>query len=245
MPPSERDGWRFGTRLVHTGAHEQAPRATPTSPPIYTTSTYLHPSAQELDQAFDEGGLTYSRYGNPTVNGFEAVVAAAENGRGAVAFASGMAALHAAVLAAGTPRGSTQPELRRILAAQDLYGSTRVLLHDFFGAQGVAVDFCDMCDLEAVECSLRTAPAAVVLLEPLSNPLLKVADVAAIADLAHAAGARLIVDNTIPSPVLLRPIELGADLVVHSATKYLGGHGDALGGVVVAARQLPLDSLRH
>ena len=245
MRSSGREKWRFGTRLVHTGVHEQAPRARPTSPPIYTTSTYLHASAEELDRAFDEGDLVYSRYGNPTVNGFEAVVAAAENGRGAVGFASGMAALHTAILAAGTPRGSTQPELRRILGAQDVYGTTRVLLHDFFGAQGVAVDFCDMCDLEAVERQVRSAPPDVILLEPLSNPLLKVADVEAIANLARECGARLIVDNTFPTPVLLRPIELGADLVVHSATKYLGGHGDALGGVAVAARQLPLDSLRR
>ena len=243
MPSSGRDGWRFGTRLVHTGAHEEAPRATPTSPPIYASSTYLHPSSEDLDRAFDEGGLVYSRYGNPTVGGFEAAVAAAENGRGAVSFASGMAALHTAVLAAGTPRGSDQPAMRRILAARDLYGSTRTLLHDFFGAQGIAVDFCDMCDLDCVRDTMRAAPPDVVLLEPISNPLLRVVDVAAVADLTNEAGARLVVDNTLPSPVLLRPIDLGADLVVHSATKYLGGHGDALGGVVVAAKQLPLDSL--
>jgi cystathionine gamma-synthase/methionine-gamma-lyase len=243
MPSSRRNGWGFGTRLVHTGAHQAAPAATPTSPPIYASSTYLHPSAEELDRAFDDGGLVYSRFGNPTVNGLEASVAAAENGRGAVAFASGMAALHAAVLAAGTPRGSTQPALRRILGARDLYGATRTLLHDFFGAQGVAVEFCDMSDLDCVEEAIRRAPPDVALLEPISNPTLKVADVAAIAELTRAAGGRLVVDNTIPSPVLLRPIDLGADLVVHSATKYIGGHGDALGGVVVAAKQLPLDSL--
>ncbi len=243
MTESGRDGWRFGTRLVHTGAHEPAPRATPTSTPIYASSTYLHPSAEALDRAFDEGGLVYSRFGNPTVNGLEAAVANAEGGRGAVAFASGMAALHAAVLAAGTPRGSTQPAMRRILGARDLYGASRTLLHDFFGAQGIAVDFCDMCDLDCVRQTIHDAPPDVVVLEPISNPLLRVIDVAAIADLAHDAGARLVVDNTFPTPVLLRPIELGADIVVHSATKYLGGHGDALGGLAVAAKQLPLDSL--
>ncbi len=100
-----------------------------------------------------------------------------------------------------------------------------------------------MSDLDAVEQALGQAPTDVVLLEPISNPLLKVADVEAIARLSREVGARLVIDNTVPTPVLLRPIDLGADLVVHSATKYLGGHGDALGGVVVAARQLPLDSL--
>ena len=235
--------WRFGTRLVHTGAHEPAPQATPTIPPLYMSATYLHPSAEELDQAFATGDLVYSRHGNPTVRALEAAVTVAEGGCGAVAFASGMAALHAAILAAGTPRGATQPALGRILGAQDLYGASRTLILDFFGGQGVAVDFCDMSDLAAVEDHLRSAPPDVIVLEPISNPLLKVADVGAITGLARDAGARLVVDNTIPTPYLLRPIELGADLVVHSATKYLGGHGDALAGVVVAAKQLPLDSL--
>jgi cystathionine gamma-synthase/methionine-gamma-lyase len=235
--------WGFGTRLVHTGAHQPAPQATPTIPPLYMSSTYIHGSAEELDQAFATNDLVYSRHGNPTVRALEAAVTAAEGGRGSVAFASGMAALHAAILAAGTPRGATQPALGRILGAQDLYGASRTLILDFFGGQGVAVDFCDMCDLAAVEAHLRAAPPDVVVLEPISNPLLKVADVSAITQLAHDVGARLVVDNTIPSPYLLRPIEHGADLVVHSATKYLGGHGDALAGVVVAARQLPLDSL--
>lgn len=243
MPTSRDEGWQFGTRLVHAVAPEAVPGARPTVPPIYTSSTYIHPSSEALDQAFDEGGLVYSRFGNPTVGALETMVSAAENGRGAVAFASGMAALHAAILAAGTPRGSTQPAFRRIVGAQDMFGSTRTLLQDFFGAQGVDVQFCDMSDLDAVEQALSSSPTDVVLLEPISNPLLKVADIEAIARLSKEAGARLVVDNTLPTPVLLRPLDLGADLVVHSATKYLGGHGDALGGVVVAARQLPLDSL--
>jgi cystathionine gamma-synthase/methionine-gamma-lyase len=102
-----------------------------------------------------------------------------------------------------------------------------------------------MTDLPGLSACMKAAPPDVVVLEPISNPLLKVLDVEKIAKLAHEVGARLVVDNTIPTPVLLRPIELGADLVVHSATKYLGGHGDALGGVVVAAKQLPLDSLQR
>lgn len=244
MSPSERKRWRFGTNLVHTRSAVPTTSARPTVTPIYTSTTYLHPSSDAMDQAFDSGDLVYSRFGNPTVAALEAVVTAAEHGRGAVAFSSGMAALHTAILAAGTPRGSTQPALRRILGAQDLYGATRTLLQDFFGAQGVEVAFCDMSDLAAVEESLNAAPPDLVLLEPISNPLLKVADVQAIAELTHAVRARLVVDNTIPTPVLLKPIELGADLVVHSATKYLGGHGDALGGVVVAARQLPLDAVK-
>jgi cystathionine gamma-synthase len=243
MPRSQPKHWKFGTRLVHTGAHEPAPKAVPTAPPIYMSATYLHESAEHLDRAFDDNDLVYSRFGNPTVGSLEANITAAEGGRGAVAFASGMAALHAAVLAAGTPRGSSQPAMRRILGARDVYGSTAALLRDFFGAQGVAVDFCDMCDLDTLATMMRDAPPDVVVLEPISNPLLKIADVGAIAGLAHEHGARLVVDNTLPTPMLLRPIEHGADLVVHSATKYLGGHGDALGGVVVAAKQLPLDSL--
>ncbi len=166
MSRSEPNTWKFGTRLVHTGAHEPAPKSIPTTPPIYTSATYLYGSADQLDRAFDDNELVYSRFGNPTVGSFEANITAAENGRGAIAFASGMAALHAAVLAAGTPRGSMQPAMSRILGARDMYGSTASLLRDFFGAQGIAVDFCDMSDLAAVAAQMRAAPPDVVVIEP-------------------------------------------------------------------------------
>jgi len=234
--------WRLSTRLVHKGEHIPLDGVRATAMPVYATATFIHPSAADLDQAFDQDGWVYGRHGNPTVDGFEQAVAAIEEGVGAVAFASGMAALQAALLTAGTPRGSMQPVPGAILASRDIYGASRSLLDQLFAAQGWSVTYCDMTDLHVVAAQLRASPS-VVFLEPISNPLLKVCDLPQIVELALAAGARVVVDNTIATPVLLRPLEQGADLVVHSATKYLGGHGDAIGGVVTARTHLLYDTL--
>lgn len=236
--------WRIETSLVHAGERAGAPRATPTATPIYTATTYLYPSLDELEAAFASGeGYLYTRYGNPTVAALEAAVAAVEGGRGAVAYGSGMAALHAALLAAATPRGETAPRPRSILAARDLYGSTTVLLDELFAARGAAVAYADLCDPAEAGAALAAHSPEVVLVESISNPLLRVADVAGLAARCRAAGARLVVDSTLATPVLQRPLALGADLVVHSATKYLGGHGDAAGGVVAARAGLLHDTL--
>lgn len=242
---SEHDTpWDVATSLVHAGERTPAPDATPTATPIYTSATYVYPTLEALDAAFEHTtGYIYTRYGNPTVNAFENAVVVAEQGCGATAFGSGMAALYAALLAAGTPRGETAPQPRAILAARDMYGATTVLLRDFFAAQGVRVEYCDMCDLAAVDAALADVQPDVLLVEQLTNPLLRVVDIAALAERAHAARARLVVDNTIATPILQRPLTLGADLVVHSATKYLGGHGDAAGGIVVARAPLVRDTL--
>jgi cystathionine gamma-synthase/methionine-gamma-lyase len=238
--------WSLLTRLVHDGERAAPAAGVPTATPIYTTATYVYPSAAALDEAFATGqGYVYARYGNPTVAQLEAVMATAEGGAGAVAFGSGMAALHAALLAAGTPRGATQPAVRAILASRDLYGATTMLLEDFFAAQEIPVAYCDMCDLAAVDAAIAETQPNVILVEQISNPLLKIVDVAALAQRARAAGARLIVDNTIATPIVQRPIDLGADLVVHSATKYLGGHADATGGIVVARATMVRDTLRR
>ena len=238
--------WSMLTRLVHEGERVQPPDGIPTATPIYTTATYLYDSAAALDAAFETGqGYVYARYGNPTVGALEQVMAAVEGGAGAVAFSSGMAALNAAILAAGTPRGSTHPNVRAVLAARDLYGATTTLLEDFFLAQEIPVGYCDMCDLAAVDAAIESIRPNVILVEQISNPLLKVVDVAALAQRAHAAGARLVVDSTITTPILQRPLTLGADLVVHSATKFLGGHADVSGGIVVARGSLVRDTLRR
>ena len=246
MPDQPTPNWSLLTRLIHEGERAQQPSGLPTATPIYTAATYVYDSAAALDQAFASGeGYVYARYGNPTVGALEQALAVAEGGVGAVAFGSGMAALHAAILAAGTPRGSTHPRVRGILAARDLYGATTSLLEEFFAAQGVSVTYCDMCDLDAVDAAIAEARPEVVLVEQISNPLLKVVDVAALAQRAKAAGARLVVDSTMTTPILQRPLTLGADLVVHSATKYLGGHADATGGIVVARASLVRDTLRR
>jgi cystathionine gamma-synthase/methionine-gamma-lyase len=244
QPPAAR---QIATQVVHAGERAPAPAATPTTTPIYTSATYLYPTLAALDAAFEQGdGYVYTRYGNPTVAALEQAVATIEGGIGAVAFSSGMAALHAAVLAAGTPRGETAPRPRGILVARDIYGSTSVLLRELFAAHGVPVEACDMCDLAAVDAAIAALQPDVILVEQLSNPLLRVVDIAALAQRARAGGARLVVDSTITTPVLQRPLALGADLVVHSATKYFSGHGDAAGGVVAARTSLLRDTLvRH
>jgi cystathionine gamma-synthase/methionine-gamma-lyase len=240
--------YQLNTRIVHAG--ERPARTSgfvPTAAPIHLTNTFLYPSAEALDQAFTHGGdqVVYTRYGNPTVNSLEALMADLEGGRGAVACGSGMSALYLALLAAGTPRGSMEPHPRHILASCDLYGTTETLLRDFFAAQSIAVMACDMTDLAQVKAAIREHEPDVVLLESLSNPLLKWADVEAISHFAHEADARVIVDATLATPALHRPIEHGADIVVHSATKYLGGHGDVTGGLVVARSGLLLDTARR
>ncbi len=243
--------YRFDTRLVHIGERPISRAAwrdaTPTSAPIHCSATFLYPTAQALDEAFAAGGdqVVYTRWGNPTVQALEALMADLEEGRGAIACSSGMAALYLALLAAGTPRGATEPHPRRILASRDLYGATEALLRDFFAAQSVAVRYCDMSDLAEVKAAIGAHAPDVVLLESLSNPLLKWADVEAIAHYAHQANARVVVDATLATPVLHRPLTQGADFVVHSATKYLGGHADATGGILVARTGLLLDTARR
>ncbi|MFO7169387.1 MAG: PLP-dependent aspartate aminotransferase family protein [Chloroflexota bacterium] len=236
--------WSLLTRLIHSGERLPAPPAPPTSTPIYTSSTYVYRDAAEWDAAIAGDGYVYGRNGNPTVAALEQAMATAEGGVGALAFGSGMAAMYAAILAAGTPRGATHPQPRGILVARDIYGVTTVLLEKFFAAQGVPVVACDMCDLAAVDEAIARHSPDVLIVEQISNPLLRVVDIAALAQRARAAGARLIVDNTIATPILQRPLTLGADLVVHSATKYLGGHGDVTGGIVVTRTSLPRDTLR-
>ncbi|MFV9506237.1 MAG: trans-sulfuration enzyme family protein [Oscillochloridaceae bacterium umkhey_bin13] len=235
----ERPIWQLATQLVHAGERASAGGAQPTTTPIHTATTYLYPNLAALDTAFAEGtGYLYTRYGNPSVAALEAVLATAEGARGAVAYGSGMAALHAALLAACTPRGETNPRPACILAARDLYGSTMVLLDQILAPLGATVCYADLCDLEAAAAAIDTYQPQVVLVESLSNPLLRVTDLAALANLCRPVGARLIVDATLATPVLQRPLSLGADLVVHSATKYLGGHGDVAGGMVAARTSL-------
>jgi cystathionine gamma-synthase/methionine-gamma-lyase len=179
--------------------------------------------------AGEQAGYVYRRYESPTVDAFERAVATLEGGEAAFATASGMAAVHAALLAAGVRNGSA------VVAAQDCYGATYSLLSTLMAEQGVAVAFVDVTDLGQVQAALAEHRPAALLVETISNPLLKLADIAALAELAHAVGAALIVDSTFATPFLCQPLSLGADYVVHSASKYIGGHGDVLAGVVVTS----------
>jgi len=229
----------IATQLVHAG-ERQVPAAIPVTTPIYATVTYTYPSMAEVDKVFggETPGYVYSRYANPTLTALETAVHALEGGFGASAFGSGMAALHAALLACDIAAGVT------VLASQDLYGATIGLLNNVFTSFSVETIMVDYSDLSALEQKARATKPRIMIAETISNPLLKVCDLACCAEIAHAVGAKLIVDNTFATPYLCRPLDLGADVVVHSATKYLGGHGDVMGGIVVAREEAQHNLLR-
>jgi len=220
---------KIQTKAVHAGDRKKAGAYVPATTPIYTASTYFYESMEELDRVFghEDPGYCYSRYDNPTNAALEEQAAALESGHGALACSSGMAAIHMALLAALADRRKS------VLAANALYGATVSLLMNVMEASGVSVRFADVWDLDAFRKAMEEAKPGCVLVETISNPLLRVAPLDRIAEIANAAGAALIVDNTFATPMLLRPIELGAHFAVHSATKYLAGHGDVLGGIAV------------
>ena len=209
---------RLETKLVR-GSGGAADPYRATAAPLYQTATFAQPAADEA------GPYDYTRSGNPTRTVLEESLALLEGGARALAFTSGMAAV------ANVLRLVRSGE--RVLAGCDGYGGTFRFLTKCLPRQGVAVDFVDTTDLFAVRDALRPQ-TRLVLVETPTNPLMRIADVAGIAGLAARAGALFAVDNTMLSPLLQRPLELGADLVIHSATRHLGGHGDLTAGVVVA-----------
>ena len=246
---------RCETRAVHAGERRAKGNGGsrngkgfyPISTPVHLSTTFSHEEIEQTDRVLggEEPGYSYARYGNPTVTAFEEAVAALEcaaepDGARAFAFASGMAAMHAALSAAELGSGGT------VLAAEQLYGSTATLLVQVFGAAGVEVRFVDVSDLDAVRRKVSELSPRALVVETVSNPLLRVADIPALAGITEDAGCTLIVDSTFTTPYLQRPLELGADIVVHSATKYLSGHGDLTAGIVVAGPPYDgaLDSLR-
>jgi cystathionine beta-lyase/cystathionine gamma-synthase len=220
----------FATQAVHAGERAPKPDFTPVNTPIYQSASFVYDRIETMDAIFggEHPGYVYTRYGNPTVAALERAVATLEGGETAVAYASGMAAIHATLLALEVVSGGA------VIAAQDLYGATLTLLQTIFARQGVSVRLVDMTDLACVENAIIETRPKVVLTEVISNPLLKVVDLPQVAGLSHAHGATLVVDSTFTSPFLLQPLRYGADFVVHSTTKALGGHGDVTGGIVVA-----------
>ena len=223
----------FATRAVHAGERTPPADYRPVSTPIWPSVGYLYESMDDLDAVFagERPGYVYSRYSGPTVAAFQQAVASLEAAPAAQAYASGMAALHAALLAGGARQGAS------IVAALDLYGATYSLLTGLLSTLGVQTHLVDVGDLAAVEAAVQGAKPQLVLVETISNPLLKVADVPRLAEIAHRSGALLLVDNTFASPYLYNPLSAGADYVIHSATKYLAGHGDVLAGVVVTSEE--------
>ena len=221
---------KIETKVVHSGDRKKAGDYVPVTTPIYTAASYTYDSMEQLDRVFagEEQGPSYARYSNPTTSALEELVRELENGHGALACASGMSALYLGLLAALMDRP------RRVVAAKAIYGATTSMLMNIFGPLGIETTFTDMCDLAELEQTVSEMKPGAIVMETISNPLLRVGAMDKIADIAKRVDAPLVVDNTFATPLLLRPLELGASIVVHSATKYLAGHGDVLGGIIIA-----------
>jgi cystathionine gamma-synthase/methionine-gamma-lyase len=227
----------FASRAVHSGERSARPDFTPTVTPIYPATAFVYDDTETLDAIFgnERSGYVYTRYANPTTTALETAIASLEGTEDAVAFASGMGAVYAAMLL-DVRAGD------RILAAPDVYGATYAILARMLPTLGAEAVFVDLLDIDAFQDKLKSTKPTLVYAETISNPLLRVADLKAVTKLAHDHGARVAVDNTFASPWLVNPAALGVDSVIHSTTKYLGGHGDVTGGVVAttAARAAEL-----
>ena len=223
---------RIETLAVHAG-YSPDPTTKSCAVPIYQTVAYAFDSAQHGADLFDlkVPGNIYTRIMNPTTDVLEKRVAALEGGIAALAVASGMAAITAAIQTLAEAGDN-------IISASTLYGGTYNLFAHTFPQQGIEVRFADPRDPASFGKLIDTKTKA-VFIESIGNPLGNVTDIQALADVAHAHGVPLIVDNTVPSPYLLRPFEFGADIVVHSLTKYLGGHGTSVGGAIVDSGKFP------
>jgi len=224
---------KLPTRAVHAGDRKKAGQFVPVTTPIFGAASFFYDRMEDLDRVFagEIPGQGYSRYGNPTTAALEEQMTALEGGDFAVATSSGMAALHLALLAALTDRRKS------IVAADVLYGQTIILLMNILEPGGADVRFADPCDPEAFEAVVAEQKPACVLLETTSNPLLRVPPLDQIVEIAHRHGALVAVDATFTTPVMMRPLEWGADFVIHSASKYLAGHGDVLGGVLITREE--------
>lgn len=220
---------KFRTRAIHVG-NAVDPATGAVVPPIHLASTFQQPGAGEW------GEFDYSRSGNPTRSNLQATLASLEGGCGALAFASGMAAIHCVTML--LEQGD------HVVAGCDLYGGAYRLLHKICSRSGIEVTLVDMTDTDAVRGALRPN-TKLLWAESIGNPLFTIPDLSELAEVAHAHGALLGVDNTFATPVLLRPLELGVDIVMHSATKYLGGHSDCLGGTLAVSDPELFDRLYY
>ena len=218
---------KFSTRAIHVG-QEKCPTTGAVVPPLYLASTFVQPGAGEW------GEFDYSRSGNPTRKAFETTLASLEGGCGALAFASGMAAIHGAV--------SLLKPGDHVVAGSDIYGGAYRLLHKIASRVGTDVTLADSTNLDAFAAAFTPATKLAWIESP-GNPLMSITDIAGCAEIAHRHGALLGIDSTFATPVLTRPLELGADIVMHSATKYIGGHSDMLGGALVVRDEALLKQL--
>lgn len=208
---------KFRTRAIHVG-NEKDPQTGAIVPPIHIASTYVQPGAGEW------GAFDYGRSGNPTRSNLERTLSSLESGNHALIFASGMAAIHTATMLLETGD--------EILAGTDIYGGTYRLLHKILNRSGIRVRLVNTQDLDGLRKAI-SPQTRMLWIESPGNPLMSISDIEACAKIAHEYSILLAVDNTFSTPVLTRPLELGADIVMHSGTKYLGGHSDLIGGALV------------
>ena len=218
----------FATTAIHAG-QDFDPTTGAVIPPLYFSTTYVQDGVGGF-----RNGYEYTRGTNPTRDSLQELLAALEGGERAFSFASGLAAEDALLRAILLP-GS------HVLMGNDVYGGTHRLVDRVHVPWGVGLSTVEMSDLDEVRAGIRPGQTKVVWVETPSNPLMKVTDIAAVAQLAHAAGAIVVVDNTFATPYLQQPLAFGADVVVHSTTKYLGGHSDVLGGAVIVKAGAELD----
>ena len=225
----ETPDWKTRTKLVHSGTRRS--QYGEVSEAIYLTQGFVYDSAEHAEARFIESGpdeYIYARYGNPTVRMFEDRIAALEGTEDAFATASGMAAVNGALM-------SMLRAGDHVVSAKALFGSCLYILEDILIRFGVDITFVDGTDLDAWRAALRPTTKA-VFFESLSNPTLELIDMKAVADMAHAVGALVIVDNVFATPIFSRAVELGADVVVYSATKHIDGQGRCLGGVICGTK---------
>jgi len=223
---SEKNKYDFQTRLLHEGSTSEQWQGA-TQPPVFQSAAHCHDSAQGLSDTFagNSEGHIYMRLSNPTNKILEGKLAALEGGQGALVTSSGMAAITNACLA--LLRAGDE-----LVSSDSLFMSTWILFSSVFKKYDITVRFVDASDPAAIAAAI-TPRTRFVYMETIGNPRMDVPDIGAIADIAHSNGLPLMVDNTLATPYLCRPIELGADIVVHSTTKYLNGHGSATGGVII------------
>ena len=216
----------INTRVTHAGENPDTVHGS-VGVPIYQTSTFKFQDADHGARLFggEEKGYIYTRIGNPTTNTFEEAVALLEHGYGGIATASGMAAVssvYMAYLGAGA----------HMVGTDAVYGSSRMVIENDFSRFGVESSFIDTADLDLIRRSMKPNTKLLYIETP-ANPTIKLADIEACAEIAHEHGAVLVVDNTFMSPILQNPLDLGADVVLHSITKYINGHTDVVGGVII------------
>lgn len=230
MSGQMRRNYGFATRAIHSQGHIPKTDENPIAPPLHMSTSYIFESADHFAQVIqgERDGLVYTRYSNPTTIALERTVADLESCEEALAFASGMAAIHAVIVWLA---GSGD----RIVSSRAVYGGSYGLMTEILPRLGIEVEFVDIKDLSELEKALQQ-PAKLLFLETIGNPTLTIPDLSAVCEIARERNVKVLVDNTFATPYLCRPAEFGADLVIHSATKYICGHGDAIAGVVAGPK---------